>query len=60
MFIGPPITAAFAVSDRSYHHLKDRKSTRLMFKWWYDLSDTAKAAVIGGPMNITTICCDKF
>ena len=22
--------------------------------------DTAKAAVIGGQMNITTICCDKF
>ena len=25
MFIGPPITAAFAVSDRSYHHLNIRR-----------------------------------
>ena len=34
-----------------------------MFKWWYDLSDATKAAVIGIDlltMNIRTICCDKF
>ena len=32
-----------------------------MFKWWYDLSDAAKAAVIGGPLLVICIlviyCC---
>ena len=32
-----------------------------MFKWWYDLSDATKAAVIGGPLLVICIlviyCC---
>ena len=26
-----------------------------MFKWWYDLSDATKAAVIGGPLLVICI-----